>query len=830
MMVRVRIAARRELAGMTARRGAHAPKGITPEPPAAAQAKRAALRPTAVPPRAWHLALMVGATLLVGYELLASARAKDALALGIGLACATTTLAALRLRRDAPRQSLLLAAAGILLLTGGNALFDLRVLAHELPATPPLGDVLYFGAYGGFFAAVATLTRAPRGRVLADYTDAAIVCLGAFALEWVFVMSHVAPGVSPGRRALELVFPVMDLALLFVVARTLVFVPGRRRVHDLLVAAVLVQLVGDSGLQYLELHGSYQPGGIFGGCWIASYVLIAAAVLHPSLGEISGRPAERQSEQHGRLPVVAVAGFVPPGLLLVASDARSSLDVTVLALTSMAVFALVVLRLSWMFSHLGGQASTLAQALAMRQSLERDLRHQAFHDGLTGLANRALLHEEMAARLAAQGRNGAQVALLLCDLDGFKTVNDSLGHLAGDELLITVARRLDAVVRREDVVARLGGDEFAILMETGAQGIDPVGFAERVVAALRQPVETAGHRMDLSVSVGVAISDVQGPRTGEELLSEADAAMYAAKAKGKGCYALFEPAMRSRALERLELTNGLAAALARAEFQLDFQPVYRLADGRVDGFEALIRWKHPTLGLLAPERFVSLAEETGHIAEIGRWALQSACAQAARWSSGGDRVPRVGVNVSSFQLRDPRFVDDVRVAIERSGLLPDQLVLELTESALMAQPVEDTATLHALKRLGVSLAIDDFGTGYSSLGRLHACPIDILKVDRSFVEPLADSSTTAMAFVATIVRLAHSLGLRTVGEGVEHAAQRDLLRELGCDAAQGYFFSPPLDARTAGVLYFADAPGATAPSPDCGGEVGSIASIEAGAS
>ena len=434
-------------------------------------------------------------------------------------------------------------------------------------------------------------------------------------------------------------------------------------------------------------------------------------------------------------------------------------------------------------------ASVIMRDISERKQLEAQLTRQAFHDALTGLANRALFRDRVQHALAGASRHPTGVGVLFLDLDGFKTVNDSLGHASGDHLLLAVSQRLLSCVRPGDTVARLGGDEFAVLVDEASESV-ATAAATRILTALDEPVTIDGRAVGVSASIGVVLGDIGDDA--DELLKRADTAMYAAKAAGKCRYMTFEPHMHDRALERLEISTELQLALQRDELVLHYQPIVHLSDGSIHGVEALVRWQHPVRGLVPPGSFIPVAEESGLIESIGRWVLDRACQQARRWQADGRRPCAVSVNLSGRHLQNPAVVDDVRTALEGSGLDPALVTLEVTESILMTDTAESHDRLRALKDLGVRISIDDFGTGYSSLSYLRRFPVDVLKIDKSFVNDLRNRSDDSYAFVRAIVQLGQTLRLKTVAEGIEHEEQRDALRDIGCDYGQGYLFARPL--------------------------------------
>jgi diguanylate cyclase (GGDEF)-like protein/PAS domain S-box-containing protein len=432
-----------------------------------------------------------------------------------------------------------------------------------------------------------------------------------------------------------------------------------------------------------------------------------------------------------------------------------------------------------------------ARDVTERRRLERELSHQAFHDSLTGLANRALFHDRVEHALATRARTAVPLAVLFLDLDGFKAVNDTFGHGIGDQLLEIVADRLSACVRPMDTVARFGGDEFAVLLETLETPTSAAEVASRIGVALSAPVELAGREVAVAASCGIALYG--GDESADELLRNADLAMYRAKSRGGADFEVFEPGMHVALVERLELESDLRQALTRGELRLHYQPTVTLEDNRWVGTEALLRWESPTRGLVPPMSFISVAEDIGIIGEIGTWVLREACRQTARWRATEPELAAltVAVNVSPLQLVHRDFLLVVAKALSDAGLPPEALVIELTENILIERTEEMLGLLSGLKAQGVRLAIDDFGTGYSSLSYLSRFPVDILKIDRSFVSRLASGSEEE-ELTRTIVRLGQSLSLVTVAEGIEEQSQLDSLRIMGCELGQGYLFSRPV--------------------------------------
>ena len=428
--------------------------------------------------------------------------------------------------------------------------------------------------------------------------------------------------------------------------------------------------------------------------------------------------------------------------------------------------------------------------ISVIQQSREALHHLAHHDPLTALPNRLLFHDRMEHALELARREGRQIAVLFLDLDRFKNINDTLGHPTGDKLLLEVAKRIKRLVREQDTLGRLGGDEFLLLIEQLGGTREAAMVAQKILEAFVQPFAVEGHELYLSASIGISLFPVDG-QNGATLVRNADMAMYRAKEQGRNNYQFYTQKLTDSAVERVALETALRRALERGELLLHYQPQIDLKSGLLIGAEALIRWQHPEMGLVLPERFIHLAEENGLIRPIGEWVLFSACDQMRAWREQGFMLPHIAVNLSGHQLKKAGFVELVRHALRETRVEPGWLELEVTESFIMSQAEEAIGMLDQLKEMGVQLAIDDFGTGYSSLSHLKQLPVHKLKIDRSFVQGIPQDSNDA-AIARAVIALGSSMQLRVIAEGVETEQQQDFLRAEGCDEGQGYLYGRPV--------------------------------------
>jgi diguanylate cyclase (GGDEF)-like protein len=655
-------------------------------------------------------------------------------------------------------------------------------ITHSIPF-PGLADAFYLGRLPLMVAALAFMIRKRSGRDRAAVIDSLIVGIAASLLSWVVLIKPYTEGaLALSVRLTSIAYPVTDLMLVVMAVRLLAGSGHRGTSFRFLTGGLILLAVTDSVYGWFNLHGvTYSSGSLIEVGWLAYYVSVGACGLHPSMRELT-MPRSGEEAKGSRLRIAALGGatLVGPGLLATEAWLGERIDALPIAFASIVVIGLVILRLADVMHH--------------QEQAEAKVRHQAFHDPLTGLANRALFYDRLEHALEVSRRHSRGLAVLLIDLDRFKPINDSLGHAAGDELLVTVGRRITACVRSMDTVARLGGDEFLVLAESDTTVGTVVAIAQRLIDAVAEPLSLDGHEVSVTASVGVVFT-LAGADTddADELLNNADTAMYTAKRELPGTYRIFEPSMHVSRPD-VGLDVELRRALANGEFVVHYQPIASVTTGRITGVEALVRWQHPERGLLPPAEFIPAAEASGAIVDIGNFVLRQACAQVKSWHDQwpDDRL-LLSVNLSPRELAEPDLVTRIEQVLQDADLDPWFLVVELTESALLVDPIRAEERLRRLKELGISLALDDFGTAFSSLSHLRRLPVDCLKIDKSFVDTIA-TETDGYNFIKGVVLLAHTLGLATVAEGVEDAGQAACLRRAGCNLMQGYLIARALPA------------------------------------
>jgi diguanylate cyclase (GGDEF)-like protein len=711
----------------------------------------------------------------------------------VGFGSAACVLAGLRLRRPAHPRAWLLLAAGLTCGAVANTVWAVH-FSVQVSGDPRFSvvDVLYFAMYPLLAVGLALLPeRPPGGTRWAGMAEAGIVVCTGGALAWILLYDPYL--IDAGRTAADsgaTAYPVLDLLLVAMAVRLLIGQRRLRRVHGLLLSmAVLLTAADIPYFLSVTLGGSWSGPTFSVIGWLAAFALPGAAALHPAA---AAHPAQqdppagswRTAILHGLLVLVGPAST---GYALLRDEREGKLDAydAVVPLAATALIALLlVVRMTNAQRQLQRHAASLTAALNEQAALQGSLRHLAEHDALTGLPNRRLLEQ----RLSARTPDG----LLLLDLDGFQDVNDRLGHAVGDDLLMAITARLQALLGPDEVLARTGGDEFAILTPDGGDPATVVARADAVLAALRQPVTTCGHTLYITASIGLRLADAAADPA--HLLGDADLALYAAKAAGKDCAVRYEPALRDRQTERIRIVERLRLALPADEFAVHYQPIVDLATARTVAVEALARWLPTNGNPVGPDVFIPAAEDSGLIIALGEWILRRACTDAAVWHR--EHGITVTVNVSPRQLADSGFTAKVRRSLTDSGLPATALTLEITEGILIGagtQAAQALAHLETLRADGVRIAIDDFGTGYSSLAYLRDLPIDTLKIDRSLM-PADDHDHRQIALVRAVIDLARSLQLTTVAEGVETPFHAALLHTLDCDRGQGYHFARPMPA------------------------------------
>ena len=731
--------------------------------------------PAASRPRAGHhVAPLALGPLLVGLVVTGQVVGANWLSALAMLLAALWTAGALvaGVRRHRPALSrpwLALAAATGIFVAGAVA----RVALDGTPFTP-VADVLSLSGYATTLYAFTSLLRG-RGSVAGDrheLADGVIVMTAAASAAVAFLTVPTLTDTNLPRvyAAVQGVYPLVDVAVIGVILMLSWTSAVAATSFRLLAGAIVAMLTGDLAYALLARDGQLVAPPLVDGAYVLAFLFLGSAALHPSMAALSAvqrRPVQPWSA--GRLAVL-VGCVALPAVLRIRPDVHAAERTALAVASGVMLIALLVRSVGAVNAH------SRAQDV---------LRHQATHDALTGLANRAHLVTLVSGLLDEAARRGGAVEVVCLDLDGFQMVNESWGHDLGDQLLVEAAARLRAMTLPDDVLARTDGDQFVLARVVDAEaGLSP---AAGLLEAYRRPWPLFGRAFVLTASLGSVVTTHGGPEvTANALLQDADTAMHRAKAAGRNQWVRFDPSMHASVRSRLEMEMELRGALERGELSLHYQPVVRLSDARVEGFEALLRWTHPELGQVPPLDFVGIAEETGLIEDIGRWVISTALAELTSWPR---RDLSIAVNVSARQLADPTLVDHVHEALDRFGVDPRLLTLEITESVL-ADDADSLAVVRQLRGLGVQVSVDDFGTGYSSLSHLRRFPVNSLKVDRSFVAGVAEDAG-AEAIVRAIVALAHEMDLLVVAEGVETPRQAEALLAMGVESAQGWLFGRP---------------------------------------
>ncbi len=739
----------------------------------------------------WRWYAGVGLLLLAVMAALPGTLLRELLYVLVSASVVGAILLGVRSFRPSARAPWLLMATGQSLWALADAILSWNVNVRGVDAFPAFPDVLYLIGYGLLGSAVIGLVRARSDRPLGvgATLDTATVTFGLGLLTWVFLAHPVleADAQSAWATAFSIGYVLADIVLLAALT-LLVLTSGAGSAAVRLLLLALVLLIGADFLSATLENYTYGWSPWVEMLWPASYVAWGAAALHPSMAAITSSTEER-TEPAPWLRVVAMtlATLVAPGILIVQQLSGGVMDVWLVAVSSAVMFLLVMLRMDLAILE-------TARVSGQRAILQEELKHQAEHDALTRLPNRVrtlALVQEAVDRLAdseSTGRDRDRVAVLFLDLDGFKAVNDTHGHHAGDQVLRTVAARLRRLVRAGDAPTRLGGDEFVVVLTAITDPGAALSIAQRLILSVSQPIPLdGGHHVRVGTSIGIAFA-TDTSTTAEELLHQADLALYRAKHEGRGRTVVFGPELHDEVMAKASLGLALAQAVDNDELVLHYQPVLEVSGGRIQGFEALVRWDRPGHGLCSPGDFLPVAQSSDLICRIDAWVLRTATAQLATMRRRLDRDDLfVAVNVSGRHLSRPRFCADVLNAIADANIEPGALVLEVSEKLLMEHPTA-VAHLEELRQLGVSVSLDDFGRGYSALGLLDRLPITMVKISGDCLDP---SSPTTRRMLELMVTAAHGAGLPVIGERVERPEQLRALREAQCESAQGFYLGGP---------------------------------------
>ena len=718
-------------------------------------------------------------------------------------------------------------------ITLGDILWAIFEVYLKITPFPSIADVFYLSFYPFFLAGILLLLvrRFQRSEWIKRTLDIGIIMIAAILGFWIFLIQPLiglGPTASSLQNFLTVAYPVGDLILLFALL-VLMYYRSEKFIHgSLLILSIyaLVTIVTDSIFSYQSLTGTYISGGVLDLSFLLTYMLFAFAGVYQAVASQTFKESdtlpqknliteERISQVLDYLPYIGVLGA---GLLLIKyHDLESVINSNTLITAVGCIVGLVIIRQivtlvenKRLLSNLGNalekgnrQASDmdklnldLQQEIIRRKIVEKQLSYDALHDGLTGLANRVLLMDRLAHAVEMIKRKMEfNYSILFADIDDFKSINDEMGHSSGDLALIEVAQILKKCTRSVDTVARFAGDEFVILLECTEEKKAALAVAKRIGNELKHPVIIKGKKITISCSVGIVqgISEYNLP---EEILMDADIALYRAKELGKARYEIYNTALRSSAMSRLEMESDLYRAISKNELFLDYQPIYSLEQKHIEGVEALVRWHHPGRGVIMPSEFIHMAEQSEVIIQIGDWVLREACTQLKKWQSefpGMDHLS-IYVNISAKQIAQKDFFVKVKETLHESGLDPKRLILEITEHAFIENQILMGKLLTDLKKIGVAFAIDDFGTGFSSLGYLQNFTVDTIKIDKFFIDEVADSKKGS-EIVKTIILMAQGMGMNTIAEGIENVERLQKLISLACKYGQGFYLSKPVDGK-----------------------------------
>jgi diguanylate cyclase (GGDEF)-like protein len=751
------------------------------------------------------------------------------------LACALLWIAAKQSAQYSKRQGIAwgLIALSVLATALGDSSWGILELGLNEQPFPSIADFFYLLNYPLLLAGVLLLPQTPvrREKPIKKALDAGIVMVAAILVFWNFLMG---PLVASNRdyplpaQTILVAYPVGDLVLLWALLRIIYKHSYQQEENDvpafLLAASLVVTIVADCIFTYQEVMETYVSGGFLDILWRAGTLLIGLAGISQMTAIRSFRttvkfPSQLESlVRHVRVltPYFPYLWLIAAYLMLMRSNIYPAyMDFLSLTLAVGGIIGLVLLRqvitlaendklnleLQQTMEQLQGQASESERAnqelqneITERKAVEQQLIYDSLHDALTGLPNRVLFLDRLGQAIEYCKRRGAYTfTVLFVDIDQFKVINDSLGHLMGDQLLSAVGKRMKECLRSSDTVARLGGDEFAILLDITGEKNSVLMIAEKLLEALKLPFKLDGHELYVTASIGI-VMNLEGYLHPEEVLRDADIALYQAKASGRARSETFDIKMRSHAFSRLQLEQDIRIALENGDFQLYYQPIVSMKSNQLISFEALIRWAHPKRGLLLPGDFLSVAEESGLILPIDKWVLNEACAQLKKWHENYPALQNVSVNVnvSNRQFSQPNFIERVVHTLQTYGLKPEALKLEITENVLISNYTAANEVFTKLRDLGIQLEIDDFGSGYSALGYLQHFPISAIKIDKSFVDEIG-KSRRGLELIRAIVSMARELGMEAIAEGIETDEQLEELRNLSCNLGQGFLLSRPLD-------------------------------------